>query len=630
MPWKITVNDSRCPASKPFSVVKEDDNALEGCHETRQSAADQIAALNAAEADKAKEDAPRYRPVATDAAQKCTNCKFNTRPQFCERFDFIFDPNHVCDAWETRRRQARGNSDMREHKNFASLGLKVIDADQGIVEHIITVFGVLDYTNDISHPGSFTKTLAERGQKTLVLDMHNYTSVMDVLGKPLQIAEIPREQLPPAVLNEFPEATGGVKATTQFFMDTPEGKGAFIRLKRDGIREWSYGYDALDVDFETVQDKGGNDVNARNLRTVKLYEYGPVLWGAVPGTATLSAKGQEETPTQQVSEDDSIMSPQDKALTMPPENKAINLSGLVDKVMMAFYTQYPDQFEPPETRNVYWVRQVWDEFVVVSQKGVIANTLWKVNYAVSGEQFIFAQPSTWQEMQEVIVPVEPTSGIMSADDPEAKVGRAISSANGRRIATAIVALAELLESVGIDIPGFGRTENSQHEDEEEEKATIIKIDDGSRYIISYPQKLSMRDLHRISERLNEWIDNGDPFIVTEGGVKLTRVHSALEEKQVLGHRVIADFDNHLKMWGDPPHLSRDQVAEIRASLLKGYEIETVESAPTPDEQAAIENQPDGQPIEAGPDVEPPTPEDTLIDWITLETESLELIKLGGG
>ena len=39
-----------------------------------------------------------------------------------------------------------------------------IDEVQGIVEHIFAVFGNLDEGHDIVHPGSFTKTLAERGQ----------------------------------------------------------------------------------------------------------------------------------------------------------------------------------------------------------------------------------------------------------------------------------------------------------------------------------------------------------------------------------------------------------------------------------------------------------------------------------
>jgi HK97 family phage prohead protease len=178
-----------------------------------------------------------------------------------------------------------------EYKTFPSLALK-FDEDQGIVEHIFTVFGVLDHVKDISHPGSFKKTLQERGHKVRVLDMHQADSIMRVVGKPLEIREVDRDELPKKVLDEYPDATGGVYAKTKFLIDTPEGKGAFIRLKEGAVDEWSYGYDALDYDDEKVK-RNGKEEDVRNLRQIRLYEYGPVLWGANPATATLSAKSDD-------------------------------------------------------------------------------------------------------------------------------------------------------------------------------------------------------------------------------------------------------------------------------------------------------------------------------------------------
>lgn len=51
MPWSKVRGDSRCPTSRPWAVVKDGDNELEGCHATEEDANDQLAALNAAEAD---------------------------------------------------------------------------------------------------------------------------------------------------------------------------------------------------------------------------------------------------------------------------------------------------------------------------------------------------------------------------------------------------------------------------------------------------------------------------------------------------------------------------------------------------------------------------------------------------
>lgn len=544
MPYSIRVNDDRCTTSEPFAVVQADSNRLAGCHTTRGDAEDQIVALNIAE-------------VEGTAVQSAAT---------------------------------RSNTMAKEHKNFPALSTKIVDGDEGIVEHIITVFGILDYGNDISHPGSFTKTLAERGHKSLVLDMHNTDSVMNVLGKPLSIMEVGREQLPPEVLNEFPEATGGVKAITQFFMDTPEGHGAFIRLKRDGIREWSYGYDALDVDFSTVTDGEGQDVNARNLRTVKLYEYGPVLWGMCPATTTISAKGgaQGDAPqeddmdteskgvtgatnlplasrtrawdasaaqgrvrnwadategpnaqyrraffwydsdnpdlfgsyklpfadvidgelhavprgifagAQRLSatdipetdkdgvrrrmgryygrmrtefEDDGIVPSWEKAVAMVPENKAVNLTDVVDSVVSAFCAQYPDVFEPPEGRNIYWVRQVWDEFVIVKQDGGVATATWRIPYSIVSDRVVFMPPEVWQEVAIVFVPVREVEQMGAILDAEAKIGRAISAANGQRIADAITTLVQLLEGAGVDIPGFG-DQADMHEDEDDKSAPV--------------------------------------------------------------------------------------------------------------------------------------------------------------
>jgi hypothetical protein len=188
-----------------------------------------------------------------------------------------------------------GNRKEPQEYKTAPAYLVKADEAQGVVEHIITIFGVLDSGGDISHPGSFTKTLGERGQKVRVLDMHRTDSVLRIVGKPLKMREVGRAELPARVLAEHPETTGGLWAMTQFFMDTPEGKGAFVRAREDAV-DWSYGYDALDFDY-SEEEKGEDKVRVRNLRTVRLWEYGPVLWGMVPGTTTVSAKG-EDGPTE--------------------------------------------------------------------------------------------------------------------------------------------------------------------------------------------------------------------------------------------------------------------------------------------------------------------------------------------
>ncbi len=176
----------------------------------------------------------------------------------------------------------------KEYKAIPYFELKVIE-DQGIVEHLISVFGVEDMGGDIVHPGAFTKTISERAGMIRVLDAHSARSALDVVGIPILLEEIGRASLPSTVLDKYPEATGGLKATTQFLMNTREGKGIFDRIKAGAISEFSFAYDTLDSDPTERED--GSKI--RNLRTLRLWEYSPVVFGMNPATAVIDAKSDD-------------------------------------------------------------------------------------------------------------------------------------------------------------------------------------------------------------------------------------------------------------------------------------------------------------------------------------------------
>lgn len=179
------------------------------------------------------------------------------------------------------------SSEPSEYKTIpAFVEIKAEDVDQGIVTHLISVFGVLDLGGDICHPGCFTKTISERKGQIRVLDSHQRRSVLGAIGIPLDLKEVGREELPPQVLERYPEATGGVLAKTQFLLNTPEGKGAFLRIQSGAVSEFSFGYKTMDEDFTTNED--GKEV--RNLRTIKLWEYSPVVFGMNPATTVTGVK----------------------------------------------------------------------------------------------------------------------------------------------------------------------------------------------------------------------------------------------------------------------------------------------------------------------------------------------------
>jgi HK97 family phage prohead protease len=175
-----------------------------------------------------------------------------------------------------------------ESKHFTSFAVKA--DDQGVVESIVAVMGNRDEGGDIIHPGAFVKTITERLGKIRVLDAHRTDSTSRIIGKPVAMRELRREELPPELLAKYPEANGGLWTKTQFLLDTPEGAGAFARLKAGVLDEWSIGYDALDTDFGKVTGPDGQEKTVRNLRTIKLFEYSPVLWAMNSATSTLSAK----------------------------------------------------------------------------------------------------------------------------------------------------------------------------------------------------------------------------------------------------------------------------------------------------------------------------------------------------
>jgi HK97 family phage prohead protease len=181
--------------------------------------------------------------------------------------------------------------EQREYKSFPTAVTKV-EADQGVVEHIVAVTGNIDLGMDRIEPGAFVKTLTERGGQVRVLDQHNTDSIMRVLGKPLAMREIGRNELPAGLLAKFPDAKGGLWARTQFLLSTPEGRGAFERIKSGSVGEFSIGYDALDVGFDNVP-VDGKQTAIRSLKQIRLYEYSPCLWGMNPATTVLSAKSAE-------------------------------------------------------------------------------------------------------------------------------------------------------------------------------------------------------------------------------------------------------------------------------------------------------------------------------------------------
>lgn len=240
------------------------------------------------------------------------------------------------------RRTGPEETKARQHEHLTKqVGAFVVkaavsdDGLMGIVDSVVSVLGVLDDGDDIIDRGSFVKTLTEHGSRVRVLDSHNSRSVRSAVGKPLEMREIGRNELPLSVLAKYPEATGGLLTSTQFSMTDPDSKAVFDRINMGWVNEWSIGFDLIqsfnsrvkwvnrgdhnellpldptDPPDSAIKRSDGSVRICRFIKEIRLWEYSPVLWGMNPATATAGVKDNDPAaiPEEITPEDDKEMGP---------------------------------------------------------------------------------------------------------------------------------------------------------------------------------------------------------------------------------------------------------------------------------------------------------------------------------
>jgi hypothetical protein len=163
-----------------------------------------------------------------------------------------------------------------EYKSLPSF-VKSVDQDTRTIVGIFAVHGNTDSYLDISHPGSFRKTIAERGDRVKFLWGHDFYSGPPT-AKVLGLREIGRDELPDEVLSRAPNATGGVEITRRYYK-TGRASEVFDAVADGGSDEMSYGFDPIIMDFSEVDGQ-----QVRNLREVRLWEVSDVIFGANPAT----------------------------------------------------------------------------------------------------------------------------------------------------------------------------------------------------------------------------------------------------------------------------------------------------------------------------------------------------------
>lgn len=175
-----------------------------------------------------------------------------------------------------------------EYKDIEVKGLTIDDDEQGIVTAIVSVTGIVDNVKDNIHPGAYNKTLAQRVPKGVW--SHDWNSPV---SRTLQAKELmPGDPaLPEKQPNgePWPAGAGALQITTQFNLKTQMGRDAFENVKFYGPEQsWSIGY-KVPTGGAVVDTKTG----VREIDTLELYEYSPVLFGAMSLAGTQSVKSAQ-------------------------------------------------------------------------------------------------------------------------------------------------------------------------------------------------------------------------------------------------------------------------------------------------------------------------------------------------
>jgi uncharacterized protein len=151
-----------------------------------------------------------------------------------------------------------------ERKSFDSKAA-IEDAEQGIVHAVVSVFGNVDFANEVVVKGAFANALANaksKGKYPPGVWSHDWS-------------------LPVAKTLDMWEEEDGLHVIGKFNMGTQRGRETFSDIKEGIITEYSFGYRVL-----RDEQKDGS----RHLLELDIHEWSPVLVGCNPATYTVGVK----------------------------------------------------------------------------------------------------------------------------------------------------------------------------------------------------------------------------------------------------------------------------------------------------------------------------------------------------
>lgn len=158
-------------------------------------------------------------------------------------------------------------------KRATLLEVRDLDAKQGIFTGFFCNFGTVDSYDSVFDMGAFTKTFREWGPtgKKRIKCAYQHDPYSALLGKPLKLEE----------------RSFGAYHETQVSMTT-YGKDILLLIEDGVLTEQSFMFEALQ---ETSAAKSPD--GKRHITEVRLYEYGPVTWGANENTPITSVRADQ-------------------------------------------------------------------------------------------------------------------------------------------------------------------------------------------------------------------------------------------------------------------------------------------------------------------------------------------------
>ncbi len=172
-----------------------------------------------------------------------------------------------------------------DRKN-TNVEIKDVDVAKGIIVGVPSVFGVVDDGGDRVLPGSFAKTLGDNSLSMARIKLGYQHDLDYPFGISLTGEEIGRDALPESIRSKYAEATGGLQMIGKVKPMNDRNRERLEYVDSGVVNGSSFAYDVIDAGFSA----GGEGETVRDLKQLRLHEWGPVTIGMNPAAAITDVK----------------------------------------------------------------------------------------------------------------------------------------------------------------------------------------------------------------------------------------------------------------------------------------------------------------------------------------------------